>query len=128
MRALSVKQPWASMIASGIKSIETRTKPTRYRGDILIVSSLKADTFARHLQGRYRVEYPLGMALCVANLIACDPMKPEDYERAKCDYYLDLYSWKLDDIRPINPFPVKGMLGLYDVDVEGKIEFMKRGT
>jgi hypothetical protein len=32
MKALSVKQPWANMIASGKKTIETRKWPTDYRG------------------------------------------------------------------------------------------------
>ena len=39
MKALSVKQPWANMIASGEKTIETRTWMTSYRGQVLIVSS-----------------------------------------------------------------------------------------
>ena len=39
MKALSVKQPWANMIASRMKSIETRYWSTDYRGDLVIVSS-----------------------------------------------------------------------------------------
>lgn len=39
MKALNVKQPWAWLIASGKKTIETRTWSTKYRGPILIVSS-----------------------------------------------------------------------------------------
>lgn len=33
-KALSVKQPYASMIAQGSKTIETRNWPTEYRGDL----------------------------------------------------------------------------------------------
>ena len=39
MKALTVKQPWASLIVEGIKDIENRTWKTNYRGRILIHSS-----------------------------------------------------------------------------------------
>jgi ASCH domain len=39
MRALSIKQPWAGLIAAGIKDIENRSWRTRYRGGVLIHAS-----------------------------------------------------------------------------------------
>lgn len=39
MKAVSVRQPWAAMIAQGHKPIETRTWSTRHRGELLIVAS-----------------------------------------------------------------------------------------
>ena len=36
MRALTVRQPWASLIACGAKTIETRSWKTSYRGSLLI--------------------------------------------------------------------------------------------
>lgn len=41
MKALSIKQPWASLIAHGIKDIENRTWKTNYRGRIYIHASAK---------------------------------------------------------------------------------------
>ena len=41
MKALSVKEPWASLIRSGKKTIETRTWNTNYRGKLLICTSQK---------------------------------------------------------------------------------------
>ncbi|RKT01075.1 ASCH domain-containing protein [Chryseobacterium defluvii] len=38
-KALSIKQPWASLIALGIKDIENRTWKTNFRGRIYIHSS-----------------------------------------------------------------------------------------
>lgn len=35
-RALSIRQPWASMIVLGYKPVENRTWKTNYRGDLLI--------------------------------------------------------------------------------------------
>lgn len=36
MKALSIRQPWAWLIANGHKDIENRSWPTRYRGQFLI--------------------------------------------------------------------------------------------
>ena len=41
MKALSIKQPWASLIANGIKNIENRTWKTNFRGRIYIHASAK---------------------------------------------------------------------------------------
>lgn len=41
MKALSIKQPWASLIAHGIKDIENRTWRTHFRGRIYIHSCEK---------------------------------------------------------------------------------------
>jgi len=42
MKALSIKQPWASLIANGIKDVENRTWRTKFRGRIYIHASAKA--------------------------------------------------------------------------------------
>ncbi|CDS94458.1 ASCH domain-containing protein [Sphingobacterium sp. PM2-P1-29] len=42
MKALSIKQPWASLIAYGIKDIENRTWKTKFRGRIYIHASGKS--------------------------------------------------------------------------------------
>ncbi len=41
MKAASIKQPWASLIAHGIKDIENRTWATKFRGTIYIHTSGK---------------------------------------------------------------------------------------
>ncbi|PIW85728.1 MAG: RNA-binding protein [Nitrospirae bacterium CG_4_10_14_3_um_filter_53_41] len=104
MKALSIKQPWANMIASGEKTIETRKWCTDYRGALLIVSSK-----------RPRIE-PAGYAIAVAKLVDCRPMTKRDEEEACCNWYSGAYSWVLINTKKIKPFPVKGQLGIYDVD------------
>ena len=37
--ALSVKQPWAALLAAGVKTVEVRTWPTTRRGTLLIHAS-----------------------------------------------------------------------------------------
>lgn len=41
MKALSVKQPWADLIACGVKDIENRTWRTNFRGRVYIHASQK---------------------------------------------------------------------------------------
>ena len=43
MKALSIQQPWAWLIARGYKDIENRSWPTKMRGPVLIHASKKAD-------------------------------------------------------------------------------------
>ena len=43
MKALSLKQPWATMIVTGIKAIENRTWKSNYRGSLLIHASMTFD-------------------------------------------------------------------------------------
>lgn len=42
MKTLSIKQPWATLIAHGVKDIENRTWPTTHRGGIYIHASAKS--------------------------------------------------------------------------------------
>lgn len=49
MRALSLTQPWAQLVALGAKRIETRSWPTDYRGPLAIHAAKKMPREARHL-------------------------------------------------------------------------------
>ena len=42
MKAITIKQPWASLIVHGIKDIENRTWRTNYRGRVLPVLMVKS--------------------------------------------------------------------------------------
>lgn len=41
MKTLSIKNPWAYLIAAGIKDVENRSWPTKHRGKILIHATRK---------------------------------------------------------------------------------------
>jgi len=105
MKALSVKQPWANMIAAREKTIETRTWATAHRGDLLIVSSKTPDI------------PPAGYAVAIVTLVDCRPMTVLDELAACCDIYAGAIAWVFRNIRPISPFPVRGQTMLFEVDV-----------
>lgn len=105
MKCLSVQEPWASMIASGEKDEEYRSRATSYRGELLIAVSKKP-----------RSEIG-GLAICLVDLV--------DVRKCKRDEFDDLadddeppYVWVLRNPRKIVTFPVKGQLGIYNVPEE----------
>jgi hypothetical protein len=106
MKALSGKQPWANLIASGEKSIETRLWATEYRGPLLIISSQTP-----------RIA-PAGYALALVDLIECRPMMLSDEKGAKCPVYDNAVAWLFRNVRALEPFPVGGQLGVFDVDIK----------
>ena len=106
MKALSVKQPWANLIASGRKTIETRTWTTTYRGSLLIVSSKRPNIS------------PAGSAVAVVELVDCRRMTKADEAAACCAVYPNAVSWVMEDIRRVRPFPVKGALGVFDCPID----------
>ena len=106
MKALSIKQPWANMIAAGEKTIETRTWKTPYRGTLLIVSSREPKIA------------PAGFAIAIADLVDCRPMTRKDERAACCRIYPDAHAWVLRNIRKIQPISVRGALGIFECPVD----------
>jgi len=106
MKAISIKQPWASLIAAGVKTLELRAWPTDHRGPLLICSSRRPVIDGhRH-----------GAALCVVDVVDCREMTRDDIPFACVQqFYPDHYAWVLRDVRLIEPFPVVGQLRLFDV-------------
>ena len=105
MKAISIKEPWASLIRDGRKSIETRTWVTNYRGDILLCASKDPKTDIS------------GNAFAVAELYDIKPMTKKDEKAAGCKIYPRAQSWFLRNIRPIIPFEIQGRLGIFDTKI-----------
>ena len=115
MKALSIQEPWISLIAERKKTIETRTWKTNYKRLILLCGSAKPI-------GRYS-----GKASCVAELIDCREMTPEDEVNACCMLYPNANSWILKNVKILpEPFELKGQLGLFEVGLEITNEVMRQ--
>jgi hypothetical protein len=98
------------LIASGHKTIETRSWQTPYRGDLLICAARIRAAACEP------ADLPTGVALAVVRLIDVRPMKPGDAAAANWPFDQKLWSWVLTDVRPIEPFVVRGQLRLFEVD------------
>ncbi len=111
-KAISLKQPWASLIADGTKTIETRKWKTNYRGDIVVCSSQHP-----------KIE-PWGKALCVIELYDIRPMTKEDQVAACYELYDGAYSWLFKNVRVLQkPVPVKGQLNIFTLSLPQKLSF-----
>ena len=89
IRGFSLLQPWASLLALGEKVIETRSRPSGYRGAVATASSSRinvddgalafrdadfAAAWRRHPGYAARVrDLPLGVFVSVSRFIACVP-------------------------------------------------------
>lgn len=132
MKVLTIRQPWASLIALGEKKIETRSWRTNYRGELLIHAgkSVDHDTCKIHpftdvLVNHgiiFKQDMPTGLIIAKVNLIDCIQVKDEVadaslkvnkaiLENGKIiagnelefgDFTPNRYAWILDDIEPLN--------------------------
>ena len=116
IKALSLRQPFATLIATGLKKIETRKWQTPYRGPLLICASAGKPMTGTGLDLGDKV--PRGQALCIVDLDDCRPMTTRDELFACCPVYPRAQSWILSNLRPIEPFAVKGCLYLFDVEID----------
>lgn len=117
-KALCVKQPWASLIAAGVKTLECRSWRTSYRGPLTIVASQKPQFSKKRMQeletetGR---AYPTGVVIGVVDLVDVRPGKKGDAKQAVCEV-LDGYVWVLKNAHfTFADVPVKGRLGIFDL-------------
>ena len=117
MYALSVLQPWASLIVAGARRYEVRRWHTALRGPLAIHASgrLPPGGFA---PGR---SLPLGYVLGTVELTDC--VRVEDLpaeERALAEFRPGHWVWRFRDPRPFpRPVRARGRLGLFRIDLPG---------
>lgn len=131
MKTITIKQPFASLIAAGIKEYEFRTWKTKYRGEILIHAGKGIDKKAMKKFEEYGLEYPSGCIIAKVNLTDC--IKVDDEFRKilgekNAKIYSSIikhtewegYAFKLDSVKKIEPIPAKGKLSIWEYDCAGK--------
>lgn len=125
MKAITLLEPWASLMALRAKRIETRGWATLYRGPLAIHASksdkflhlAERDPFARYLDGRV---WHLGCILCTLNLDKVEKIThftelPADPEHAFGDYEAGRYMWFTSGVKLLDtPVPARGALSLWD--------------
>jgi len=124
MRALSIRQPWAWLIANGFKDIENRTWNTNIRGPFLIHAGQSfdlagynwvRDTFP-DIAMPGRKEFHLGGVFGQAEITGCIP--PGSQHRGKCSspWYMGEFGYLLEKARPLPFMPMKGQLRFFEID------------
>jgi hypothetical protein len=137
MRARTWRQPYAELMF--FDKIETRSKSTDYRGDVLICAgkeqygyyelrgiagSEQFDRIQKMFGSKllYTAGWNIGKAVGVGTLVDCRKMEPADEERCFVKYSPLLYCWVFENVRRIEPMPFTGAQGWTDLTEE----FIKR--
>lgn len=93
MRALTIRQPWASLIALGRKTVEVRSWRTDYRGPLAIHAAARPEpTYARDFA---RNPLPLSAFVALVTLQECRPLTADDAEAGCFDHekFAAAWSW-----------------------------------
>lgn len=146
MKAITIWQPWATLLALGEKENETRSRRTNHRGKIAIHAGLQIDreacerepiksVLAKH--GYTADNLPTGAVVGIADLAECWAIG-EDYtsgatvlfngadgatrevnpiEWALGDYSFGRYAYQMKDVQKlVKPIRAKGQQGLWNWD------------
>lgn len=130
MKALTISQPFASLISRGVKVVENRKWYTGYRGPLAI----HAGKGTQYLDRDELKDYPTGCVVGVAELIGCTTRESIRMSAAsRPDSMVGPYSmaflnshehaegpfcWILSDFRKFeNPPAWKGAQGLWEIDL-----------
>ena len=132
MRALTIKQPWASLIMRCHKDIENRDWPTKVRGVIAVHTSAKLEKseiedacglmrgfipkfseriFTAEVAARPDL-YPTGCIIGTVELVGCA-------QKSESPWFVGEYGFVLQN--PVvfaGPIPCKGKLGFWEVPAE----------
>jgi len=135
MKALSIRQPWASLIVLGLKDIENRTWATRQRGTVLVhaskgmtreehedaiefaVEAIRADpryaggTKTRTLRelGFAFDDLPRGGIVGQVDIVDC-------VSHSASPWYMGAVGFVLANAMPLPFRPLKGALGFFEVE------------
>jgi hypothetical protein len=140
MKALTVIQPWASLLAAGAKRYETRTWSTRYRGPLLIHASKKMPLSAQEIAKQepfistlfaagfhHPTILPTGVILAAVQLVDCSATTAialSDEENHFGDFRPGRWAWECIVLKQFaNPIPFRGSLGLWEFPDQLLTEF-----
>lgn len=140
MKAITISQPFASLIANGEKWIENRTWATQFRGLIAI----HAGSGSQYLLKSELKKYTLGCVVAVGRLSACCTKGSIDNsaitngrlvipgtkvswkmaaEHRHCE---GPYCWVLENVKPIEPVEVPGAQRLWKLPIVIAMEVLAR--
>ena len=134
---ITVRQPWATLLAYGRKEFETRSWPLHYRGPLAIHASsmlhpddriwaredVDIGNLLRDCGYADVTELPLGAVVGIGMLTECWPTVGLHYltarERALGDFSPGRWAWRIERVERLRePVPARGRLGLWACELE----------
>lgn len=144
MRALSLTEPWATLVALGAKRMETRSWPCYYHGPLAIHSAKNyskrefadlthREPFYSALRPGSIYSYPemhCGSVIAITSIIQCeftdsiavlDRLEADPREREFGNYEAGRFAFILGPITRIKPMPAKGSRRLWEWDARYEV-------
>jgi hypothetical protein len=131
MIALSIRQPWAWLIAQGHKDIENRNWPTKHRGPFLIHAGKKLDDtfrkpdeyaeFGAELLCEKNIMLPLPQQFQMGGIVGMAEITGCVKESAS-PWFFGEYGFELKNARTLPFLPCPGKLGFFEVDYRLPVE------
>lgn len=136
VKTLSLTQPWASLVAAGVKRVETRGYRTSHRGPLAIHATREVDlaacdeweiALALGRLGLAPTTLPLSAVLAVVDLVDCQPTASlratlAAPEIAYGNYADGRYGWLLDHLRVLRaPLVLRGKPWIFPADVPDEL-------
>ena len=133
LTAITLHQPWASLVAKGWKQYETRDWPTNHRGPIVIHAGRKPkgkqelrehDKVVASFKDLLNEDCPYSSVIAIAELtdVICmteEFIKEQSPTELRCgNWAVGRYAFKLENVRPLAPIPAIGKQGLWKFDQE----------
>lgn len=127
MRVITLKQPWASLVANGYKIYEFRKMNYSYRGKILIHAGKGIDKEAMNRVKKLNLEYPQSQILAeveIEDVIEVDDVFNKYINNLDSIVYgknkiRDGYAWKLKNVKKIESSKkINGKQGIWYIEPE----------
>lgn len=126
MKALTLKQPWATLVAEGIKTYEFRSWKTNYRGKVLIHAGAGVDKKEMNRFKHLNLNYPSKRIIAEAEIEDCikidDQLNKKIISENNIAYGNKVrsgYAWKLKNIKKVNiDEEINGKLGFWNYEIK----------
>jgi hypothetical protein len=131
LKALSLKQPFAWLIANGYLLVDDRSWGTQYRGPILIHASKGLyEAYYQHIRSNTDVPIPdrdkleYGGVVGIADLVLCSKpgQLPAGISREQRAHFggvhQEYYGFLFAQARPLPLMPCAGKLGIFEIDID----------
>ena len=127
MKVLTLKQPWATLVAEGIKKYEFRSWKTKYRGKLLIHAGAGVDKKELKRFEKLKLDYQSKRIIAEVELEDCLELDNELNNKIIAENNIaygskkrEGYAWKLTNIKKIESKEIiNGKLGLWNIDNYG---------
>lgn len=126
MKAITIKQPWATLIVKGYKKYEFRTWKTKYRGELLIHAGKGIDKKYIKQMESLNLDFPNSKIIGKVNLVDCIELNEGINQKINNEFPLvygeksrEGYAWRLEEpVEITSNKVVNGKLSLWDYNTE----------